>query len=152
MNKINPNHKNQQNLLRTVGPIILVIGLCFLATGMISFFTASAGHAPPKYFWCAFVGMPTSAIGLALTKWGYMGKISRYTAGEIAPVAKDTFNYLAKETKEGVSSISENLSSPQNKSQSTIEERIKKLEKLKLSGVINEEDFEEQKDRILSEI
>ena len=81
-----------------------------------------------------------------------MGKISRYAAGEIAPVAKDTFNYLAKETKEGVSSISENLSNPQNKSQSTIEERVKKLEKLKLSGVINEEDFEEQKDRILSEI
>jgi hypothetical protein len=68
----------------------------------------------------------------------------------------DTFNYMAKETQEGVADISEAIvKGSKESSQSsdlTIEERIKKLEKMKLSGLINVEDFEEQKDRILSEI
>jgi len=68
----------------------------------------------------------------------------------------DTFNYMAKETQEGVADISEAIVKGAEKSSQssdlTIEERIKKLEKMKLSGLINEEDFEEQKDRILSKI
>jgi len=31
-----------------------------------------------------------------------MGKVARYAAGEMAPVGKDTFNYVAKGTQEGV--------------------------------------------------
>jgi len=63
---------------------------------------------------------------------------------------------MAKETQEGVADISEaivkGVKESSQSSDLTIGERIKNLEKMKLSGLINEEDFEEQKDRILSEI
>ena len=95
---------------------------------------------------------------------GYLGKVARYTSQELAPVGKDTFNYMAKETKEGVTDMSEAFFEGMSKGLSqdegedeedkelTIEERIRKLETLRDKGLINEEDFEEQKDRILSEI
>ena len=37
-------------------------------------------------------------IGTMLLKLGYMGAVARYIAGETAPVAGDTINYLADET------------------------------------------------------
>ena len=153
MNRINPNHKQQNNALKTIGPIVLVIGLVFMAIGMISFFTAFGSFGSPRLFWCAFLGMPITAVGVGMTRFAYMGKIARYTAGELAPVVKDTFNYVAKGTQEGVADMAEAVVDGAKRTTAlTIEERIKKLEKMKQSGLINEEDFEEQKDRILSEI
>jgi membrane protease subunit (stomatin/prohibitin family) len=34
-----------------------------------------------------------------------MGKVARYTSQEITPVATDTFNYVAKHSKEGIRQI-----------------------------------------------
>jgi membrane protease subunit (stomatin/prohibitin family) len=34
--------------------------------------------------------------------FGFMGAVARYQAGEIAPVGKDTFNYMAHGTQGGV--------------------------------------------------
>jgi len=92
-------------------------------------------------------------IGLVMCKFAFMGKVARYAAGELAPVGKDTFNYLAKETKVGVTDVSEAFYDGKHQAkQSSIEERLARLEKMKLDGLINEADFEEQKGRILSEI
>jgi hypothetical protein len=44
-------------------------------------------------------------VGGALCKFAFLGAVSRYVAGETAPVAKDTFNYLADGTKDGVRDI-----------------------------------------------
>ena len=38
-----------------------------------------------------------------------MGKVMRYGAQEIAPVAKDTFNYMAEGTSEGVKTMASAL-------------------------------------------
>ena len=160
MNRINPNHKQQNSALKVIGPIVLMIGLIFTAIGMVSFFSAFGNSSgPPRLFWCAIIGLPITGVGVGICKFAFMGKIARYSAGELAPVTKDTFNYMAKETQEGVTDITKAVtnitktSKPASQSSSlTIEQRIKKLEKMKLSGLINEEDFEEQKDRILSEI
>jgi len=105
MNRINPNHTQQRTFLRVVGPVILLIGLSFIAVGMVSFFSAFGSFGPPKYFWCAFVGMPIAFVGLVLCKFAFMGKVARYAAGEMAPVGKDSFNYMANEKKEGVADI-----------------------------------------------
>ena len=40
-----------------------------------------------------------------MTAWGFMGAVFRYQAAEIAPVGKDTFNYLAAGTKDGVKTV-----------------------------------------------
>tara|TARA_R100000027_G_scaffold52103_3_gene40860 strand:+ start:38520 stop:38981 length:462 start_codon:yes stop_codon:yes gene_type:complete len=153
MRRINPNHQNQRNVLRVVGPTILVVGLGFIAVGMISFFSAFSGNGRPQYFWCMFVGMPLLFVGLVLCKFAFMGKVARYAAGELAPVGKDTFNYMASETQEGFSNLSRAVyEGVQQSKGDSIADRIRKLEGLKQSGLITEEDFEEQKDRILSEL
>lgn len=153
MNSINPNHTQQRGVLRAVGPLVLFVGLIFMAIGMVSFFSAIGSFDPPKYIWSCFVGMPISFVGLVLTKFAYMGKVARYTAQELAPVGKDTFNYIASGTKEGVADVSEAVFRGKAASfDNSIETRIQKLAKLRDSGIINEEDFEEQKDRILNEV
>jgi hypothetical protein len=68
--------------LRTVGPVALGLGLVLTAIGFISFFSAFGGSGMPRYFWCAFIGLPMTGIGGAITKFAYMGRIGRYVAGE----------------------------------------------------------------------
>ena len=163
--EINPGHKKPRNVLRTTGPILLMIGGGFMITGLVDFFSAFGSFGKqPELFWCCFVGMPLIFVGIIMTKMGYLGKVARYTSQELAPVGKDTFNYMARETKEGVTDISEaffegiskGLSQDETRDEKkttlTIEERIHKLQILREKGIITEEDFEEQKDRILSEI
>ena len=98
-------HQEKRAALRRLGPVVAGIGAVFTAIGLISFFTAFGSHEPPRYFWCAFVGLPLIGIGLALTKFGYMGAISRYLANEVAPVGKDVVNYMADGTKDAVRDV-----------------------------------------------
>ena len=105
-NKINPNHTGTRAVLQVVGPALALLGLAFIVIGFGSFFAAFGNHdGPPRYFWCAFVGMPLLGVGLMISKFAFLGRVSRYVAGETAPVAKDTFNYLAEDTQEGVRNV-----------------------------------------------
>jgi Double zinc ribbon len=105
--KIDPNHHQTQAVLRTVGPVVLGFGLMFTAVGFVSFFQSFSTFdlGPPRYFWCLFVGMPLNFIGSVLCKLGYLGAVSRYVAGEFAPVQRDTFNVLARGTRPGVETL-----------------------------------------------
>jgi len=100
--EVNPGHATIRGVLRITGPVVVVIGLIFTITGMVSFFASIGTFEPPRYFWCAFVGLPLVAFGVGITQYAFMGRMFRYVAGETAPVAKDTFNYLAKGTQQGV--------------------------------------------------
>ena len=110
--EIDPGHRGPRNFFRAVGPVVAVIGLILIVVGIGSFFSKAAKFGdpsdefgPPKYFWCVFVGIPVLFVGLVLSKFGYMGKVARYVAQEIAPVGKDTFNYMAEGTKDGVRTV-----------------------------------------------
>jgi hypothetical protein len=107
--RIDPGHKNIRNILRIVGPMTAMVGLIFIVVGLIGFFRAFGSFGPPKYAWCPFVGMPLLFVGLVLSFCGYMGKVMRYQAGEVAPVAKDTFNYMADGTSDGVKTMASAL-------------------------------------------
>ena len=100
------NQSAVRNGLRIAGPIVAILGLIFLIIGVASFFSSFGSFGPPRYFWCAFVGIPLLGVGLMLCQWGYMGAIFRYMAGESAPVSKDIVNYLGEHTKPGVKSFS----------------------------------------------
>ena len=153
MDQTNPNHKKTRKILRIAGPSISLIGLTFLIIALVSFFSAFAGNGPPKYFWCSFVGIPLIFVGIVMSKFAFLGNVARYSAEELAPVGKDTFNYMARETKPGVSDVAEAFFEGKSEAESaSIEARIRKLEELRQTGVINDQDFEEQKDRILSEL
>jgi hypothetical protein len=41
-------------------------------------------------------------IGLVLCKFGYMGPVYGYMAGETAPLAKDAVNYMGESTQPGM--------------------------------------------------
>lgn len=103
--RIDPGHSQARGCLRVVGPIVLIAGVALTVTGFISFFSAFGGDEPPRYFWCAFLGMPVGFVGLVLTNFAYMGKVARYAAGEAAPVVKDTFNYMADGTSDGLKKV-----------------------------------------------
>lgn len=60
---------------------------------------------PPVLFVLGFFGLPVMSAGTVMTFLGYMGKIARYMQAETAPVAKDTFNYMAEGTREGVTAV-----------------------------------------------
>ena len=107
--RIDPGHTGARNTLRVVGPFIGLIGLGFVVVGLVSFFSAFGGDGPPTKFWCAFVGMPLMFVGGVMTSYGYMGKVMRYGAQETAPVIKDTFNYMAEGTSEGVKTMASAL-------------------------------------------
>jgi RNA polymerase subunit RPABC4/transcription elongation factor Spt4 len=103
--QIDPGHGSIQRILRIVGPILVGMGVLLIAIGIGSFFMAFGGSGPPKYFWCAFAGMPLLFVGGVMTSLGFMGKVARYQAQEMAPVAKDAFNYMAEGTQEGIETV-----------------------------------------------
>jgi hypothetical protein len=104
-NRIDPGHAELRNTFRVVGPILLVIGGVFMAVGLVDFFGAFGGRHSPRFFWCLFLGMPFLFAGGVMMRFGYMGRIMRYMSQEIAPPAKDTFNYMADGTKDGIKTV-----------------------------------------------
>ena len=95
---IDPGHAGTRTLLRIVGPIVLVAGLgSFL--GAIPLVMAT-GY--PAFGFLGFVGVFLLFIGSTMTMFGFAGAVARYHAQEIAPVASDTLNYVAEETRPGV--------------------------------------------------
>ena len=105
MNPIDRDHSSKRTVLRIIGPILLLIGILFMLVGFVDFIAAMSGFGMPRLFWCFFIGIPFMFVGGALSIYGFMGSVARYSAGEMAPVAKDTFNYMAEGTEEGVQTV-----------------------------------------------
>lgn len=55
-------------------------------------------------------GMLCLGVGVVMTKFGYMGRVARYVAEEIAPVANDTINYMADGTQNAVRTVARSVS------------------------------------------
>jgi hypothetical protein len=112
--KISPDSSGIRNFCRVAGPISLGIAGILIATAIINFTIAFGGTKPPTLFWCFPLAFPFLIAGAIMTNFGYMGKIARYHASQMAPVAKDTFNYMADGTADGIktmaSAIGEGLS------------------------------------------
>jgi len=102
---ISDQHKKARSFFRILGPALLVIGAICLIVASIDFFTLQ-GFEEPKLFWLFFVALPVIFFGFVLTGLGFGGAVAKYQSREYAPVAKDTFNYLATKTTSGVKEIS----------------------------------------------
>ncbi len=101
---IDPNHKKKRGVLRVIGPVVLLLGITLTAIG---FGTVILGD-PFGHRWLAalpFLGMPLMFVGAVCSMMGFMGAVARYQAGEYAPVATDTFNYVAEGTEDGVRTV-----------------------------------------------
>ena len=100
--------KQIRKFLRIAGPLTLLVGLVCVVVATASLFGAFGNNSfgPPKFFWLAFVGLPLMFVGTVMTSAGFMGAVLRYQAGEAAPVAADTANYVVGETKDAIKTAS----------------------------------------------
>ncbi len=106
MDKLNdPRHDEIRSVLRVLGPAVAGVGLLFLIVGIGNFFLAFGGQEPPRLFWCAFIGAPLLAVGMAITKFAYVGAVARYLASEAAPVGKDVANYMVDGTRDSIRDV-----------------------------------------------
>lgn len=104
-----PHHATARTILRVGGPVVALVGLILMIVGVGDCFASFGSFEPPRYFWCVFAGMPLLFVGLVLCKFGYLGTVLRYWAGETAPVAKDTFNYVAEGAQPGLRAIGKSI-------------------------------------------
>lgn len=107
MNKktfITEEHLKRRKIFRILGPIVLGFGILCIVIALVDFLTLDM-FEEPKYFGLFFLGIPLTAVGFTLSSLGYGSEIAKYQTREMAPVVKDTFNYLAEETKDGVETI-----------------------------------------------
>ena len=98
-------HQRVRSILRVVGPVILATGILCLIIAFINIVSSVGSFGIPKLFWLPFVGIPLIFIGLVMTGHGFQGAIARYHANELAPVAKDTVNYVGEGTQDGLRSV-----------------------------------------------
>ena len=99
---IKENHGKIRGKLRIIGPSILAVGVLCMIVALIDFFMAFGGSGSPDLFWLFFIGAPLMFVGGVMTSMAFMGAVARYQACEVAPVGKDTFNYMAQGTKDSV--------------------------------------------------
>jgi RNA polymerase subunit RPABC4/transcription elongation factor Spt4 len=104
-NSIDPGHSRPLALFRVLGPIILGLGALLIVISMIEFFSLFGSMQTPRFLWMPFLGIPMLFVGGVLSQFGYAGKVARFMAQEMAPVGKDTFNYMADGTQEGIKTV-----------------------------------------------
>ena len=100
-----PRQSQFRAVLRIGGLIAFGLGSVFMIVGVGSFIAAFGNSGPPRYFWCAFVGMPLMFVGGTMTMFGFLGAFGRFVAGESAPVAKDVINYMGENIQPGVKAV-----------------------------------------------
>lgn len=100
--KPNPKtgHMQAKSTMRTLGPILIAIGVILSIIGIgdffITFITVSSGNANPSdtrfptLFLLAFPGFFFIGIGSMLTKTGYLKEITQYAAKETSPAITTT--------------------------------------------------------------
>lgn len=90
------NQAQARTGLRVLGGVLLAVGGTMTVIGMLDFLSSFGGNdfGFPTLFILAVIGMPIASFGWKLLIAGYLQVGSRYLAGETAPVAKDTIEYL----------------------------------------------------------
>lgn len=92
-------HSGCRSALRVIGPVVLIIGLFLVGSGAYEIVAGDPFKNEGLMFVRMFGGMPMIFVGLVLTGMGYGGALARYHANEMAPVGRDTVNYLVDGTK-----------------------------------------------------
>jgi hypothetical protein len=100
-----PGQSSIRTGLRIAGPVIFLTGAICTIIGLVSFFASFGSMEMPHYFWLAFIGMPLMFVGGVMCQFGFIGAVARFIAGESAPVAADTVNYMAEETRGAVETL-----------------------------------------------
>ena len=106
-------HEKIKLTLKILGVSLLGIGAILTAIGFISFFSAMSSFGTPKYFWCAFLGLPLLAFGGAVTMMGFKSEVSRYMKNESVPVINEASEELSPAIRNVASTVKESLDTKQ---------------------------------------
>lgn len=99
----NPGYRNQasaRNVFRTLGIVLAVGGLAFVAWGFAGFVSGMDAEligedSTETLSLIKFVGGAfATVVGLAFLNAGFGGAAARYAAGETMPVARDSLEFL----------------------------------------------------------
>lgn len=96
------DYSKTKKTFRTLGFIILPIGLVLSIIGFIDFFMSFNSMTQPKLFFCLFIGLPLTSIGIIFLILGFMKELNSFAASQSAPVHKDLINYMLDGTCEEV--------------------------------------------------
>ena len=96
------DYSKTKKTFRTLGFIILPIGLVLSIIGFIDFFMSFNSMTQPKLFFCLFIGLPLTSIGIIFLILGFMNELNSFAASQSAPVHKDVINYMLDGTREEV--------------------------------------------------
>ena len=102
-------HETTRNVARIIGAILSIVGVFMFIEGLSVFFNPTPDLNNMSRFIWAVLGLPMIGIGLNLLFFGFLGKLVRYKANEVAPVAKDAFGYMAHETKDSMRDVVRNV-------------------------------------------
>jgi hypothetical protein len=91
--------------LRIAGPVIFLAGLLCTIIAFVSLLSGIGSLGRTHYLWLGFIGLPLMFVGGMLCQFEFLGAVYRFIVGESVPVAADTVNYLAEETKGTVETV-----------------------------------------------
>lgn len=77
-----------RRVLRVAGSLTIELELLLTAVGIGSFFSSFGNFERPRYFWCAFLGMPLPGVGGMMCVFGYIGTLARRQAAKWLLLAK----------------------------------------------------------------
>ena len=99
MSQTAPGYRDQtarRTTLRIAGVVLFGAGLVLTVIAFVDLFSTmgSDDMDMPKGFFLAFIGLPLMGVGGWCLQLGFLGAAATYTAGEVAPTARDTLGYV----------------------------------------------------------
>lgn len=175
MNEEEPDHDHRRTIIRIVGVVFVIAGFAFIAISMYDVFSSDLDNRPTLHY-LAFYGMPLLFVGFMLLSMSSIQNSKLY-AGDITPPGVKTMISMGNGTQPGVNvgmvhgqgtaqgmqtneipppEYIQDQESGRNHESSepkgTIRERLEKLQTLHKDGLIDDMDYEDQKDRILNDL
>lgn len=130
LNPDSQRHRQIRSGIRIFGIALTVTGGLMILAGCAAFLELLGGdqngfpgrdHSSAfSRFAFAVFGLPIFCLGLQMLAAGFFDKILRYKANATAPVATDTFNYIARETKDSIGDLARTVADNLSDSATTV--------------------------------
>ena len=103
------DHESVKKKLKIIGFSLLAVGFVLTVIGFISFFSSMGSFAPPKFFWCAFLGLPLLGFGAMITSMAFRRELSKYAKDEMMPVVKEAGKEIAPTVQDLAAAVKRGL-------------------------------------------
>jgi hypothetical protein len=169
-----------RTVLGLVGGVLVTIGVIVMIIAFQDFASAGMGHQPTK-FWMFFIGMPLLFVGMTLLQVGFNKDGSGVWGVRFQQNRTDSQHFIGSGLNPAIRGgvrHSDHSYSPNTpftaipipppdyvkegrdgapdegsgKPKGSVRERLEKLDSLHKDGLIDDQDFEMQKDRILKDL